>query len=227
MKRSILAGVVLVWLAAQAPADYYDPPEGWADNPYFTHQVWEFMTSNPVPLPEVDGNPYGQPSAAMGGDTIWILDPSAYVPTDRRGMWVVGGFNDPTAALMELYLPNDPSDLRDKYVWLQLVYFIAGAPGAAYQAALTVDGGETVSVVPGSEVAYPVPGESGWFYFEKMWHIDPQPGHEWIDCSIALPAGAVFALDEAAVDTICVPEPATLALTALGAAAAALMRRRR
>jgi hypothetical protein len=81
-------------------------------------------------------------------------------------------------------------------------------------------------VVAGSEIAYPIPGEpAGWFYYEKMWSIRPQPDSETIDATIQLPAGAGFALDAAVVDTICVPEPASLAL--LTVAAVALIGRKR
>ena len=51
-----------------AQADYNDPP-GWGDNPYFTHQTWNFHETpdafdefgNPIFYPEVDDNPYGVP----------------------------------------------------------------------------------------------------------------------------------------------------------------------
>jgi hypothetical protein len=78
--------------------------------------------------------------------------------------------------------------------------------------------------VPDSEVAYDAPGDPGWFYYEKMWQIEPQPAGETISATIYLPAAAVLALDEAAVDTYCIPEPLTAA--ALLLAAPLLLRRR-
>jgi len=225
MRVSVLVVTVAVLWAAFASADYYDPPEGWSDNPYFTHQQWEFSTSQNPSAPEPGyENPNGEPSAYVYGDAIWIYDPSAYVPTDRRGMWVVGGFDVGTSASVDLTIPNAPL-LPEKLVWLQITYFLTGAPGASYSAELVPSGDESVSVVPDSEVAYAVPGESGWFYYEKMWSIQPQPTEEVITATINLPAGAVFAMDEAVVDTICIPEPATLGLLALGGVVA--LRRKR
>ena len=215
-KLTLTVMLVSLW-ASSAGADYYDPPEDWPDNPYFTHQQWEFSTSqNPIPAEPGYVNPNGEPSALVYGDAIWIDDPSDYFPTARRGMWVVGGFDVPTSAWVELTVPNDPL-LPEKLVWLQITYFLTGAPGASYDADLVPSGSEVVTVVPGSEVAYDVPGESGWFYFEKMWSIQPQPAEEVITATINLPAMAVLAMDEVAVDTICIPEPATLSLLAVGA----------
>jgi len=222
---AISAVALLLFLSGPAPGDYYDPPEGWSDNDYFTHQQWEFSTSdNPVNADAGYTNPNGTPTAQISGDAFWIYDPSAYVTTDRRGMWVVGGFDNPTSASLTLDIPNDPV-LPEKLVWLQITYFLTGAPGAAYDTDLVTDGGETVTVIDGSEIAYDVPGETGWFYYEKMWSIEPQPEDETITASIDLPAMAVFAMDEAVVDTICIPEPAS-ALLLLAAGVAGLLRTR-
>ena len=224
MKTFAVPLAVVVCFACAARADYFDPPD-WSSNPYFTHQQWEFSTSqSPVPAEPGYVNPNGEPSALVSGDAIWIDDPSAYVPTARRGMWVVGGFDVPTSASVELTVPNAPL-LPEKLVWFQITYFLAGAPGASYDTDLVPSGSEVVTVVPGSEVAYGVPGESGWFYYEKMWSIQPQPAGEVITATINLPAGAVLAMDEVAVDTICIPEPATMSVLALGGLA--VLRRRK
>ena len=140
-------------------------------------------------------------------------------------MWVVGGFDVPTSASVELTVPNEPL-LPEKLVWLQITYFLAGAPGAAYATDLVPSGSEIVTVVPGSEVAYGVPGETDWFYYEKMWSIQPQPAGEVITATIDLPAGAVLAMDEVVVDTVCIPEPVTLSLLGVGAFLPLLRRRR-
>jgi len=142
-------------------------------------------------------------------------------------MWVVGGFEEATSATLELAIPNVPA-LAEKLVWLQLTYYLVGAPGAGYVTDLFTEGGELITVLPDSEVAYAVDpvNEPGWFYYEKMWSIQPQPGSETIQATIDLPPMAAFALDEAAVDTICIPEPATLSLFILGCLAAVRPRRR-
>ncbi len=106
----------------------------------------------------------------------------------------------------------------------QITYFLTGAPGAKYDTDLTAPNAE-VFVIDGSEVAYDVPNEFGWFYYERMWKILPQLDEEQITATIDLPALAVFAMDEAAVDTICIPEPMTLSLVGLGGAL--LLRRKR
>ncbi len=216
MRILLAIAICAAWLQSSALADYYDPPPDWSTKPHFTHQQWEFSTSaNPAQAEPGYTNAAGAPSVQIGGDAFWIDDPSAYVATDRRGMWVVGGFTAPTTATQVFLIPND-SALTQKYVWLQFTYFLTGAPGATYNTELTTDGGETVSVIAGSEVSYPVDSETNWFYYEKMWDITPPPSSETITANINLPANALFALDEAAIDTVSIPEPLALCLLAVG-----------
>lgn len=227
MKALPAAIVMLVLFAAVARADYEDPPDGWSANDMFTHASWEFGTDNETAFPENYTNAWGRPSADLGGDAFWIDDPTTYgVTTSRRGMWVVGDFTNARNGTLELTIPN-ASVRTDKFVWLQLTYLIAGVEGTEYTVSLGTDGGETIAVVPGSEVATEIDGEPNWFRYEKMWHIQPQPDEETITATITVPGGAIFALDEADVDTICIPEPATLTLLAVATAGAACLRRHR
>jgi len=226
MRTAFVSLVVVVSLASAAQADYYDPPQGWSSTPYFTHQQWEFSTADNPSGPEPGYvNPNDVPSALVSGDVLWVGDPTPYgLQTARRGLWVTGSFTEATTGTVTLEVPNVAA-WPEKLVWLQLTYFLAGSLGAEYDSQLFTPGGEDIMVVVGSEMAVPVPGEAGWFYYEIMWHVMPQPDSETLQATINLPAGAVLALDEVAVDTICLPEPATLGLLATGGLA--LLRRRR
>ena len=226
MKKQLLVLAVVLVTAGLTWGDYYNPPD-WSENAYFTHQRWEFCTSDSsdVPAESCYINTNGIPLANITGDAIWICDPSAYVPTDRRGMWVVGGFENATSATLELDIPNIEA-LEEKEVWLQITYFLAGAPGAGYDTDLIATGSDpSYDIVGFNETAYAVPGEdAGWFYYEKMWSIQDQPASETITATINLPPNAVFAMDGAVVDTRCIPEPCSLVLLSLGGL---LLRRRK
>jgi len=107
MKILLAMAICAAWLQSSALADYYNPPADWSTKPHFTHQQWEFSTSaNPAQAEPGYTNAAGPPSVQIRGDAFWINDPSAYVVTDRRGMWVVGGFTAPTTATQIFLIPN-------------------------------------------------------------------------------------------------------------------------
>ena len=74
------------------------------------------------------------------------------------------------------------------------------------------------SVSPGGVVGY---SGSAWYTYEWTMTIQPNPEYEWIH--IAFPASAN--IEDVHINTICVPEPATLGL--LGLAGLAMVRSRR
>lgn len=65
--------------------------------------------------------------------------------------------------------------------------------------------------------------EDGWKKLEKVWRICPNPSEEWVCLGFEGTGGS---LDWVSVDTICVPEPATMLLLGLGGAVTRLKKRR-
>lgn len=65
----------------------------------------------------------------------------------------------------------------------------------------------------------------GWTYFTYLFEITPQPDWEVVGLNMSVPTGEYIAVDQLAIDTRCIPEPATVLLLGLGGIA--LLRRRR
>ena len=144
----------------------------------------------------------------------------------RTGVWGVADTQmiNPMSSSLTLEIPNQADATKIKYVWMQITYFLLNT---SYVNVLsdtvlyTDDVNSDVAVL--SETSRDVLGQPYWCYYEVLWAVMPQPGHETISVAITVPAGALFAMDEVAVDTICVPEPLTVGLMVLGGV---LIRRR-
>ncbi len=205
MKRLAIVLLAVVLSIAPAVADYPDP-EPWSGSTY-TRQEWGFPTGAGLGVPQspdVYTNPYGEPTATVSGQAFWIDDPSVYVPTDRRGVWVVGDFVEPRQAELELSIP-DAAVLPEKLVWLRVTYLLVGEPGFTYDTELACSNPSAV-IDKLYEQSRPVPDDPDWNYYEVMWRIRPQPGQETIATTITVPGGALLAMDDVRADTVCLPE---------------------
>lgn len=221
-----VAGLAMLILAPAAVAEDLYPPD-YRGLPGSTCQEWDFMDGSPSPgmvyvYPEPDGtngitfNPYGtatlmvdnqetakgyyDPGMGPGDGGAWMDFDSMLVEVPNTGNWE----------------PNTWKDLR-----IQITYW---DPFQMY--------------MPGVEVRCEMPcvlvngfiedlGDD-WHLLVEDWFIEPNPQEEFVDIfgdSSLLPDS--YAISEVVIDTICVPEPATLALLGLGAAALVARRRRR
>ena len=59
--------------------------------------------------------------------------------------------------------------------------------------------------------------DNGWLTLTQEWLYELNPYEEIIVIGLNSLPGAVAVLDQICIDTVCVPEPATIALLALGA----------
>jgi len=64
---------------------------------------------------------------------------------------------------------------------------------------------------------------SAWYTYNGMIEIQPNPDGEWLTFELVDSTN----IEEIVIKTICMPEPATLALLGAGGLAMALVRRRR
>jgi hypothetical protein len=196
MKRSILTCLTLAvvfgcWVASVRADDIYQPP--WLrGQPRTTFQEWTFATSaNPLPAESVY-NPYGTPMAAItGGSWQQFYD-------NHVGVWTLGS-NDH----IDLGIPNSPYDpWRWKDVWIQVTW----EPILGAQPVVAVDGNAATWLLTA-----PV-GNGGWFQ-SVYEYVFPNYNPDFEVVSIS----GNIALGQVVIDTICVPEPSSLALLAVGA----------
>jgi hypothetical protein len=196
MKRYILAclTVAVVFgcsLASVKADDIYQPP--WLrGQPRTTFQEWTFATANnPIPA-EGLYNPYGIPTAVITGGS-WQLFYDNHV-----GVWTLGASDR-----MDFGIPNAPYDPeRWKDVWIQVTW----QPDLGAQPIVAVDGNAATWLLTA-----PV-GNGGWFQ-SVYEYVFPNynPDFEFVSISGTIDVGQVV------IDTICVPEPSSLGLLAMGA----------
>jgi hypothetical protein len=216
---ALVAGVASLGLVGVAQADDLFPPP-WRGDPGSTFQHWTFDDDDNPAEPEFWDNPYGTATATMSGPMANWLGSDGF---PREGLW-----GDLDA--MDLWVPDHPEPLPYKDIWLQVTYMYVNLGVFQYRAP-TVD-------IPGAEYLegddvfleynnpdFPELGE--WRLQFSKWRIEPNPPEEtialtWPPFGGEWPRGVV---DQVVVDTICIPEPAGLALLVLGGAL--LMVRRR
>ena len=175
-----------------------DPP----GQGFTTFQVWEFGTDANPAAPDQDYNSFGDPFVTVIGDlpfATWIAEHQGHL-----GLW---RFED----WMEVFLPNNPEPRDFKHVWLQLTYSAANGSDPEI---LSLPGYSSIELVNKVQLDD--------YYWHATWQItiEPNPDEELI---VIMPRDCTLYVDELVVDTICIPEPASLALLA---AAGMLLRRR-
>ena len=108
-----------------------------------------------------------------------------------------------------LDIPNTDNTDPETYkiVQLQMTYSVTGGPYANLR--FFANGGLSDYIVPVSTV------DLGNDWMSSVWEFTIEPNPEYELISLA-PYECTMYIDEIVVDTICVPEPATLCLLAFG-----------
>ena len=206
MRRSwyVVTLVVLlasVW-ASPVWADDANPPP-WRGQPGTTYARWEFSTDNPNPAPDEEYNPNGpsQTQVTPGPGMGWLPELDG-----RFGVWQLSG-------RIEIGIPNYPPAGPLKYIWVQLTWQ-GQSPGRP-----------TVSETISGEIGRLLDEQaaSPWLHSTFVIDIEPNPQYEVV--SIEGPIN----VDEVVIDTICIPEPSSLAVFSVGllGLAGAVRRKRR
>jgi hypothetical protein len=204
-------------LATSARGEYVFPPP-WITTPndpqwaggVITHQRWEFNQDLNYPVEK--NNPFAPPGTPWAnvahGAGATVNGPNG---TPTRVWQIVPDPFDPGApGYLDVFVPNSPADnTRKKVVWAQ-VTTDSSEPSVVVTdpASGTVMG--TVSVV-GIANTYPT---TAWYTYAYRIDIPTNPNVEMITFN-----GIVVgkSISEVSIDTICVPEPASVAMLASAA----------
>ena len=196
-----LLTVVLLSPVASLADDYNPPP--WRTSPpgegTTTFQMWEFPTISLEP--DVANNNFGTPTLDIA-DGLWA-------DTDRghQGIWFLEGY-------LVLGIPNYPVENPYKEIWLQITF--ASLEGIVPEID-TLPEQANLEVIDHHQI-------TGDAYYQATYKItiEPNPSYEEIYIQ---PRDCDLYIDELVIDTICVPEPATIML--LGLAGLGIVRKRR
>jgi hypothetical protein len=208
---------LLVVLSVLVPAalgrDINDPP--WdASLPNQTSQAWEFtdLTFPYQPFaPVTFSNDYGEPTIT----TTTVTWPDI-VPGPE-------GIEIPTLHIDEpggltIWIPNNPDPNLEKLIFWQVTSDKSPTPTGTGPS-VTTPGGATGTNLPAPYPQVQYPGTT-WYTYNGLIRVVPNPEGEWITFDFVVSTN----IEEIVINTVCIPEPATLSLLTLGGLA--LLRRR-
>jgi hypothetical protein len=186
-------------------------PPAWRGLDGTTYQEWQFGSKANPAAPDVINNSYGSAIASITVGAFgegWMDNPGLGTQT---GMWDLG-----SSGQIVLNIDNRRISAGFGDISIQVTYygglFVAptvAVPGAQFISSQTV-------LVESDGVL------GAWYLGQSIWHIEPNPFSEQIIVTSDSFGGMV---DQIVVDTICVPEPATITL--LTVAGLAILRRRK
>jgi len=189
----------------------------WRGNPNATHQLWTFSTDANPASPEYVSNPYGDPTAAVFDDDPVTMN-WLYENRGHQGVWKTKGF-------VKIDMPNTDMTEPDtfKRILVQMIYDAGidalGRPIDAWLRIATPADPLSPGIRPDFSRELP----DGYRYSRWWLTLKPNPTEETI---YLLPFYCNLYVDAIEIDTICIPEPATLSMLGLGALGSFLLRKR-
>ena len=208
LRKALFTTILIsVCFVSQTFSHTVDLAPSWRGEARTTYQKWTFDDPSPiVPFPNGAGDAIAEITVGQFGSGWWFNE--LELGQETTGYWDIGGI-DGSIVL-------DVDNFRDgeyKLISLQITYYeaIGGAP--------------VVDMIPGAtpyeeanwqEVIVDSDQLGVWKVWQSTWMMMPNPAFEEI-IIMGDPAGSI--IDQIIVDTICVPEPATLGLLIMGGVA--------
>ena len=182
----------------------------WRGEVGTTYQQWQFDTGEYGPMLPDSGydNIYGDPLLLVAADNTW-----SDVISRQEGAWTL-------ESEINILIPNNPDSGQDSYkeIWLQVVWQAAALDPFVWDRPMVAV--ETDPFYQNLEMTRTdSEGTNGWTETLFKITIWPNPAQEFITLK------GDIRVDQIAIDTYCIPEPATIALLAGGAAL--VLRRKR
>ena len=200
-KLYIVTLVLILGGGSIAVADDLLPPPWQRGTDGSLYAAWEFDTD--LRLISTDSG-FGDVVLSVDSPHDWMVEYD-----QRTGIW-------PLSGEIDIEIPNRPGG-TEKYIWIQLTWKseegipgINPKPAVPYHPNLGVTTDPFYQSMMISRVA-DSPLADGWVHSTFQVHIEPNPSKEWISIK-----GNIL-VDELVIDTICIPEPATVALLGVGA----------
>ena len=212
MRRQIFwASLILALLCGPVMGDDIHPPP-WRGQYSTTSQVWEFSTSLQLNIPPDCAATGGQPPLASTMITRIVPGPMPWdhwldIYNSRQGIW-------PLSGLMDVIVDNHKPPNWIKEVWVQITW-MPQTPGE-----LPIFENLDPAPVKPPMLLDCVSLPNGWFHSTYYWEIRPNPPDEVFTIT------GTINVDELVIDTWCIPEPATMALAALGGCGLIFLRKR-
>lgn len=213
MKKNVSITVALCLVALISSSVFAGPvvPD-WRGEDGSTHQIWTFDDDSNPAVPSTVDNPNGDPTALIEDDNpadMWWIDTNR----GHDGVWKTEGY-------VTITIPNTQLTGLNTYkkIVVQMVY----DAGADIDAWLRFSADDS----PVSDGIKPIDSEDlGDGYRYSRWEItiEPNPTTETL---YMLPFYCNLYVDSVEVDTICIPEPATMAMLGIGGLLTLIRRRK-
>lgn len=207
MRKSLFTPLsyLVLALVAASPAVAEPPVPSWQrGGEGTTYQAWDFQYGSIAP-DELD-NPYGRPElSGHFQQFIFEID-------DKQGIYAL-------RHEIDIVVPN--SNLQNPYKDIML-YLVWKPMDESFIKDAHLPDSPLVAVTPFDEMQMNKNDviENGWHYSTYDITIWPNPDKEWFTVK-----GNIL-VDHIAIDTICVPEPATITIIAFGMLAAVRRRKK-
>jgi hypothetical protein len=209
------------WLTTSSYGQDDVTPPLWRGQAGSAFEKWSFATPNNPASPAAVNNPFGLPSLSITVDPTgsgWYDTDSSY--GSKQGWWDIGaGLGHMTLHLPTGVAAGGPSSYTEFEIQITYWQGISGAPSLSFSSPATEIGSPTTALVSF------VDSFGSWYSQSSIWRVAPSVSDEFVTISGNSVAGSQ--IEGVIADTLSVPEPSVISLTAVGFGGMALWLRRK